>query len=75
MAKNLICLKKFLGRNGSKYLKGNFMIEKIKTYCKSVPVLSWITLGVALVALWIGVRHFNHTHGRGPGKPPALIEK
>jgi len=65
MAKNPICSKNFLGRNGSKYLKGNFMIEKIKTYCKSVTVLTWITLVIALVALWIGVRHFTTSIAEG----------
>ena len=50
------------------------MLTKIKEGLKKVTKIEWIVLGVAVLALWVGL---THTHGKahkGPHKADKAVE-
>jgi hypothetical protein len=55
-------------------LKENFMLTKIKNALKKVTTVEWIVLGVAVLALWVGLTRCTGNGHKGHHKADKAVE-
>lgn len=50
------------------------MITKIKKFASKVTVVEWIVLGIAVLALWVGLTRYTGNGHKGHHKADKTVE-